>query len=99
MQKVFTVYVEIFARGDSEAQIQGVIEDKLDEVFGAENYQTYEVRELTEDEIIELESGVNDDEVAVVSGDITDNGVFFSEKELDEMDIARDERLSDELGA
>lgn len=99
MTKVYCVYVEIIAKGDNEEQVKGGIEDALDESFGAENYTTFQVQELTLDEIIELENGFiggDDEDDEVVGANVID---INTEKELDEMDIKRDEMVSDELGS
>ena len=93
------MYVELIVKGDSEGQVMGAIEDKLDEMFGAENYETHEIREMTEDEIIEYETGINDDYdvgVPVDDSEILEQSV---EMELDDMEIRRDEMISDELGS
>ena len=92
-EKVFLVYVEIVARGSDKESVFDVVKDELDITFGEDNSTMYNIQEMTEDEIIELESGVNSnikEEVVGVEVDV--------ESELDEMDIKRDDIISDELG-
>lgn len=86
-KKTFSVYIEIIATGDNLETVRGVIEDQMDDMFGAENYKTHDVCELTEDEIIELETGVNDD------FDEDDCGEC-----IDDIPPLEDEKASDELG-
>jgi len=88
-EKTFTVYVEIVATGKDKVSVQGAVEDFLDDMFGAENYTTYDVQELGDDE---HDDTIPDDEaIHEMLGEET-------QKELDEADVLRDEQLSDELG-
>jgi len=84
--KTYSVYVEILANGDSEEQVNGVVEDILDDAFGIDNYEVYDVRALDEDEFDDL----TDVDEAIVEAGLED--------ELDRIEALRDEKLSDELG-
>lgn len=84
--KTYSVYVEILANGDSEEQVNGVVEDILDDAFGIDNYEVYDVRPLDEDEFDDL----TDVDEAIVEAGLED--------ELDRIEALRDEKLSDELG-
>lgn len=84
--KTYSVYVEILANGDSEEQVNGVVEDILDDAFGIDNYEVYDVRSLDEDEFDDL----TDVDEAIVEAGLED--------ELDRIEALRDEKLSDELG-
>ena len=84
--KTYSVYVEILANGDSEEQVSGVVEDILDDAFGIDNYEVYDVRPLDEDEFDDL----TDVDEAIVEAGLED--------ELDRIEALRDEKLSDELG-
>lgn len=37
------MYVEILASGEDEEAVRGVVEDELDDMFGAENYTTHDI--------------------------------------------------------
>ena len=101
MAKMYVAYVEILLDGENEIQAEDALDGQLFDIFGDENYTIQEFRELTEDEIIEIESGVHDEVVGVTVHDIDSIEPVSSlvEKELDDMELRRDEIASDELGA
>jgi hypothetical protein len=93
MTKVFSVYVEVVARGEDKDTVQHVVEEQLEQVLGDGNVFVYETNELDESEVDVLArmSDTNDD-------DPTEQIEPSLEQELDTMEILREEKLSDELG-
>lgn len=60
-KRIYSMYFEVIvsSKDKNKEEVKGMIEDQLDDMFGAENYTTVDIAELTQDEIIELETSVN----------------------------------------
>ena len=62
-KKVFSVYVELLIKGDEIVSVSESSYQLLSETYGAENVNIIEVNELTEDEVIELETDIHNDTI------------------------------------
>lgn len=92
--------VEFVIASEDKETAQGVVEDILDEQFGAENYSTFSINEMTEDQIIEHDTGIHDEDDDPTEQEIVSALPLDPEtqKILDGIELNRLEQIEDELG-